>query len=327
MSAVELMLVSEALETPLEYFTDPFLLAGEGRFSWRQTGVDPAALDAYEGEAGAIVGAYRTLAPQVGREPPLMRQTLTLTRRSHVADAQHAGERFAAEFDLGQTPATRLAKTMEDQLGILVLMVDAKPAISGAACRLPELDAVLIARHELPGRRHFTLAHKLFHLLTWEAMPPKHAEAPIEVGGNRIERLANAFAAAVLMPSCAMERYSGWSGLTEEALIARLNYVADALEVSSSALRWRLVELGELSSTVAGSLPEPALHNNGHGTDYADPPLLFSRPFLEVLGLALDEGLVSVRRANSLLGLETAELVSLYREQGIDCPRSFAEDD
>ena len=322
-SAVELVLVSEALETPLEYFTDPFLLAGEGRFSWRQTGVDPASLEVYEGKAGAIVGAYRTLASQVGREPPLMRPTLSLTRRSQVADAQHAGERFAAEFDLGQTPAACLAKAMENQLGIVVLMVDAQPGISGAACRLPELDAVLIAHHELPGRRHFTLAHELFHLLTWEAMPPKHAEDPNELGGNRIERLANAFAAAVLVPSGVMERYSDWSGLSDKALIARLNCVADALQVSSSALRWRLVELGELSSTVAKSLPEPAMHNNGHGANYADSPTLFSRPFLEVIGLALDEGLVSARRATSLLGLETADLANLYPEHGIECPRSL----
>ena len=52
--------------------------------------------------------------------------------------------------------------------------VDADRGISGAACRLPELDAVLIARHEVEGRRHFDLAHELFHLLTWDAMPPEH---------------------------------------------------------------------------------------------------------------------------------------------------------
>ena len=56
-SAVELVRVAEALETPLEYFTDPFLLAGEGRFSWRETGVDPASLDAYESKTRAMVGA------------------------------------------------------------------------------------------------------------------------------------------------------------------------------------------------------------------------------------------------------------------------------
>ena len=43
----------------------------------------------------------------------------------------------------------RLADVMERELGTLVLMVDAERGISGAACRLPELDALLIACHEV----------------------------------------------------------------------------------------------------------------------------------------------------------------------------------
>ena len=72
-------------------------------------------------------------------------------------DAMEAGERFVAEFRLGDVPATRLIEVMERELGILVLMVDAFQGISGAACRLPELDVVLINRHEVAGRRHFDL--------------------------------------------------------------------------------------------------------------------------------------------------------------------------
>ena len=83
-----------------------------------------------------------------------------------------AGERFAADFDLGAVPSARLAEVMEDKLAILVLMVDAIKGVSGAACRLPDLDTVLINRNEVPGRRNFDLAHELFHILTWDTMPP-----------------------------------------------------------------------------------------------------------------------------------------------------------
>ncbi len=71
---------------------------------------------------------------------------------------------------------------MERKLGIFVLMVDAIDGISGAACRLPELDVVLINRHEVAGRRNFDLAHELFHILTWDTMPPEHAEEATEYG-------------------------------------------------------------------------------------------------------------------------------------------------
>lgn len=320
-TAQELVLAVEKLGASLEYFTDPFLLAGEGRFSWRQSGVGAEQLDACERSAGRWIAAFRTLAPKVGREPPLMRRALGLTRRSSFEDAMRAGERFVAGFGLGGVPATRLADLMERELGILVLMVDAPRGISGAACRLPELDAVLIARHEVVGRRHFDLAHELFHILTWDAMPPEHSEEAKEVGGNRVEQLANNFAAAVLMPAETLKRFGNWSGLAEEALIARLNAAADELHVTASALKWRLVALGALKPVVARTLPDAALRNNGRGSAVEDiPPALFSRPFVEVIGLAIDEGHVSVRRAAGLLDLSVESLVELFTTHGVACP-------
>ena len=319
-TADELVLAVEKLRAPLDYFTDPFRLAGEGRFSWRQTGVGAERLGEYERDAGRWIAAFRVLAPRVGRETPLMRRVLSLTRHSRFEDAMLAGERFVAEFGLGETPATGLAEVMERDLGILVLMVDVHDGISGAACRLPELDAVLIARREVAGRRHFDLAHELFHILTWDAMPPEHSEEAMETGGNRVERLANNFAAAVLMPAGALERFGGWSDLTEEKSVVRLNAVADQLHVTSSALRWRLVALGEMKPAVARSLPEAALRNNGHDVVEEAPPALFSRPFVEVLGLAIDGGHVSLRRVAGLLDLTVEDLAGLFAAHGVAHP-------
>ena len=320
-TAQELLLAVEKLGASLDYFTDPFLLAGEGRFSWRQTGVGAEQLGAYERRAGCWIAAFRALAPKVGHEIPLMRRTLGLTRRSSFEDAMWAGERFAAEFDHGVAPATRLADVMERELGILVLMVDAPRGISGAACRLPELDAVLIARHEVVGRRHFDLAHELFHILTWDAMPPGHSEEAKEIGGNRVEQLANNFASAVLMPAGALKRFGDWSNLAEEVLIARLNAAADELRVTASALKWRLVALGALKPAAARALPDAALRNNGREGAIEDvPPVLFSKPFVEVIGAAIDKGHVSIRRIARLLALTVEGLAELFTAHGVVRP-------
>ncbi len=319
-TAEELLLAVEKLGVPLEYFTDPFLLAGEGRFSWRHTGVDGDRLAAYERNSGRWIAAFRRLAPAVGRETPLMRRALGLTRRSRFEEAMRAGERFAAEFGLGDVPAIRLSEAMERQLGILVLMIDAEPHISGAACRLAEMDAVLIARREVAGRRHFDLAHELFHILTWDAMPPEHAEAVRETGGNRVEQLANNFAAAALMPAAVLRRFGGWAELAEEALIRRLNAAAVELHVTSSALRWRLVALGELKPAAARALPEVALRNNARAQAEPQPPAPFSRPFMEVMGLAIDQGLVSVRRMAGLLDVSIEGLAKLFASHGFERP-------
>ena len=319
-TAEELVLAVERLDTPLEYFIDPFLLAGEGRFSWRQSGVDVQHLEAYECRAGRWIAMFRTLAPQVGRETPLMRRSLGLVRRSSFEEAIRAGERFAAEFGLGDVPAVRLADVMERELGILVLMVDAHRGISGAACRLPELDSVLIARHEVAGRRHFDLAHELFHLLTWDAMPPEHLEEARETGGNRVEQLANNFAAAVLMPADTVARFGDWARDGQDALIARLNAAADALHVTASALKWRLVALGAMTSATAHAIPDAALRYNGREDAENVPPALFSRPFTEIIGLAVGGGLVSVRRAASGLELSVDDLSDLFAVHGVAQP-------
>ena len=192
-----------------------------------------------------------------------MRRTLGLTRRSSYEDAISAGERFVAEFVLGDVPAERLADVMERELGILVLMVNTERGVSGAACRLPELDAVLIARREVAGRRHFDLAHELFHILTWDAMPPKYSEEAMETGGDRAEQLANNFASALLMPAATLAQFGSWSELDRNELIKKLNAVATELHVTASALKWRLVALGELKRSMARSLPDAELRKTG----------------------------------------------------------------
>lgn len=319
-TADELLLAVEKLGASLDYFTDPFLLVGEGCFSWRQTNVGSGVLGAYERNAGRWIAAFRAIAPQVGRATPLLRRALGLTRHSRFEDAMEAGERFAAEFKLGDVPAKRLAEVMERELRILVLMVDAFEGISGAACRLPELDVVLIHRHEVVGRRHFDLAHELFHILTWDAMPPEHSEEAREVGGNRVEQLANNFALAVLMPKTALARHGEWAELGDDDLIARLNVVADELLVTASALKWRLVALDRLKSARARAIPDAALRNNGRDAVEGTPPLLFSKPFTEVIGLAIDEGQVSTRRAAGLLDLTIEDLTDLFIAHGVEPP-------
>ncbi len=318
-TAEELLLAVERLDAPLEYFTDPFMLAGEGRFSWRQTDVEVERLEACEKSTGRWIGAYRTLAPQVGYEAPLMRRALGLTRHARFEDAMAAGERFVIEFNLGEVPAVRLMEVMERELGILVLMMDTERGISGAACRLPELDAVLIARREVVGRRNFDLAHELFHLLTWDAMPPEHTEEAMESGGSRTEQLTNNFAAAVLMPTATLAKYGSWSDLSEGKLIRKLQLVSKELCVTASALKWRLVALEELKPAVARSLPDAALRNNRTEMAENGPPALFSRPFMVVLGLAIERGYISVRSIASLLDLDVEDLVDLFAAHDVQC--------
>ena len=319
-TADELVIAVEKLGASLDYFTDPFLLVGEGRFSWRQTNVGLLRLNAYERSAGRWIAAFRAIAPQVGRTTPLLRRALGLHKNSRFEDVMDAGERFVGEFELGDVPAARLAEVMERELGILVLHVDAFDGISGAACRLPELDVVLINRHEVVGRRHFDLAHELFHILTWDAMPPEHSEDASETSKNRVEQLANNFASAVLMPVAVLDGFGEWAAIPADELPARLNAAADALLVTASALKWRLVALDRLKPAAARAVPDAVLRNNGREVAQAVTPPLFSKPFMEVIALAVDQGRVSARRAAGLVDLTVDDLGELFTTHGVSSP-------
>jgi Zn-dependent peptidase ImmA (M78 family)/transcriptional regulator with XRE-family HTH domain len=336
LSAEEMLRAVRALGVTVEELIDPFQLTGEGRFSWRQTGVSPGRLDRFEAVAGRWIAAFREIAPQVGRERPLLRQSLGLHKGSTVEEAMAAGERFAREFGLGEVPADRLPAVMEEKLHILVLMVEAMPGISGAACRLPELDAVLINRREVEGRRNFDLAHELFHLLTWEAMPPEHVEeADQGAGRGKVEQLANAFAGALLMPGHLLEPTArrgfaegrgdgvgygdgkgGGSGAGHEPpSVRQIKTMASRLEVSTVAVKWRLVALGRLSRKEALAIDDKLLRESK-----GKLPPLFSRLFMDVLARAIDEGRVSARRAADLAGLDLEDLADLFRSHGVDAP-------
>ena len=324
-SADELLAVVQKLGASLDYFTDPFRLVGEGRFNWRQSGVPAAVLSAYELVAGQLIAVFRRLGTEVGEKPPLERRALRLTKSSRFEDAGEAGERFAAEHNLGDVPAGRLAEVMERDLNILVLMVTpSHSGVSGAACRLPDLDVVLINRDEAPGRRHFDLAHELFHILTWDAMAPVHVEDATETGGaNRVEQLANAFASALLMPARIVRAAADWRTLRGDALGAQLNATADRLEVTSTALMWRLVSLELLAKSAALAVPADAIRNNGRPTGLfaeslaAKRPPLFSKRFVEIVARSVEEGRVSIRKIANLLDLSVDDLGDLLAAHGV----------
>ncbi len=313
-SADELLRAMSALKVPLEYFTDPFLLVGEGQFSWRQSAVPADKLRGFERTAGRLIAAYRNYAPQVGRQPNIVRPSLRLSAQSKFEQAMADGERFVADYQLGDAPAERLAEVMESKLGILVLMVDAIDGVSGAACRLRDLDAVLINRNEIVGRRNFDLAHELFHILTWDAMPPDPVEDNSEFSKKRVEQLANNFAGAVLMPESALDRLGPW----EKDTVRRLNRGALLLGVTANALKWRLVATGRLEKATAAGIDDVGLRNNGRAAKTTKVPALFSKTFMEVISLALTKGLLSMRRASELLGVDVEDVSDLCTTYGLE---------
>ena len=352
LTAEQLILAMDLLGVDLDYFTDPFRLEGEGEFTFR-TGpeVASAAVDEFESRAGRWIAMYRELSRELSREherkPRWLEPKLALTRHSSLEDASEAGEAFSERMGLGDCPAAALRSALEDGLDILVLEVDAPPGIASAVVRAQGIKCVLVNRHEPEGQRNYGMAHGLFRLLTWDAIPPDRVESvrvPRRGKGWLVARLAESFATALLMPWPVLRRQLGFEqerkGIVSPGepmrmtviaadvegewrrvrrsrdLPARLIEGADELRVSVETYVRRLRRLYLLSRAQVDALDGQRLvaSRPAPGREVAIPA--FSAQFVRCVADALDAGRLSVRRAASVLDLSLPELASLLTRYG-----------
>ena len=315
LSADELLLAMKVLGRDLEYFTDPFRLDGEGSFSWRTSAEKVDQLGDFESRAGRWLALYRFLAPKDQAWPAPLR--ISLTPKSLYEDAHRAAAWLVNEWKLGNVPAETLEKAVRERLRALVLYVDAPEGISGAAFKLPDLSAILINRNEPAGRRSYDLAHEVFHLLTWETIPPAHSESEeLPESKTRREQLANCFASALLMPEPTLRATWRTVCVDDNRLTSLLDDISRKFRVTVPALRWRLVQLELLQKDVA---VEPEARRTMHETP-ENKPRRFSLDFARTLHQGIQDGRLSVRRAASVLGLSIDDLADLFREYSIGVP-------
>lgn len=313
----ELAEAAKALGVSVDYMTDPYRLIGEGRFSFRAKGVEGAVLDEFEQRAGRWIATYRQLERERGSQQKHLALKLDLSKQSSFEEAAASAEELVRDWNLGDRPAERLPDEMHQKLGALVLFVNAPVGISGAASLVPGLSTVLVNRQEPRGRRSFDLAHELFHVLTWDAMPPDRVESltPKATKGNRVEQLAENFAAALLMPASTVARL--WEKRGSSDLNDWLNATATNLGVSAVALKWRLRNLEILTKGDMISINDDRLVANGDPENTRDRPPLFSREFVSRVHEAVESGHLSLRRAAGLLDLSIEDLNAVLASYGL----------
>lgn len=124
-------------------------------------------------------------------------------RMSHVSDAIRQGQHVAQEerrrLGLGNAPISNIAETIADQ-GIWTAATDLPDSLSGFFVNHPTVGvAILVNAGHWPVRRRFSYAHEYAHALfdRDDAITTTRRENASEL----VEKRANAFAAAFLMPA------------------------------------------------------------------------------------------------------------------------------
>jgi Zn-dependent peptidase ImmA (M78 family) len=113
----------------------------------------------------------------------------------------------------------------------------------------------------------------------------------------------------LLMPEDSLN--SQWKKTQAQEVHARINEVAKHFKVSSQAAYYRLKNLGRLDNL--GDIDEDLLKWSSD----EDMPLLYSRYFVDMLHEVLERGLVSVRKAASLLNITVDDIDDLFRDYGL----------
>ncbi len=120
------------------------------------------------------------------------------------------------------------------------------------------------------------------------------------------------------MPAAVLDRFGPWDG----DLVRRLNAAADRLDGDG--------DCAEMAAGRAGAdrarggerrvrTPPCATTAVRAGTRGPLPPL-FSRPFVEVIALAIGQGRLTARRAADLTDMTLEELAELCATHGVDAP-------
>jgi Zn-dependent peptidase ImmA (M78 family)/DNA-binding XRE family transcriptional regulator len=194
----------------------------------------------------ALVGKQGSRSPTYALQP-----TRSLKDEHEQIEAIAQQER--CRLQLGIEPIADLVSVVEEA-GLRVIGADLpEDDLDGAFLTVPECDAAvaLINRTKPALRQRFTLAHEYGHLLLHRGRGVIVDEAIFQTT-SPVERQANAFAAAFLMPKALIERmYNEYEFPKRRDKLPLYGWLlmTRRMQVSAHALAWRLYNLGYISES------------------------------------------------------------------------------
>lgn len=305
-----LIALSKTLDLPIDYFMSPLQVELAGLEFRKKSGTSAKDRARVEAEVLHQVERYLTIEQVLRLDSADWSNPLSSMRfLSRVTEVENLADDVRDEWQLGRDPIPNMAELLEHH-GVKVLMLTLPDGVHGLTCEVrrpghKDVPCIVINSNDTLERRRLTLAHELFHLLA-------DPDSPID-----LEKAANPFAGAFLMPADELRREAGCHrhAVAYEELI-RLKRV---YRVAASAMLVRFEQLGIISQsvmirafqTVAKGWrrhePAPLEHPAQQGA--MEVPERFER----LCYRALSEGLISLPKAADLLQRPIAEIKATLR--------------
>lgn len=235
-------------------------------------------------------------------------------------EADERGEYMWKELDLGSRPAYSLRSLLEDKYRVKIWYENLGEETSAASTVGPFGAAILINSIEAPWRRNFSIAHELFHLITWDSIELKSLSEDVNLN-DKVEKLANVFASSILLPASNLKDAFQPRIKDKKVNHTDLIEVAREFDVSTEALLYRLIKLGYVEREEIESLLDTpafrALDRSFRVGQWARPPVIPER-FVRLAFLAYQMGNLSRPRLAEYLETSLVELTDKLLEYGLD---------
>lgn len=215
------------------------------------------ACDRYTFLEEAVDRSNPRIAP---RELPSFSLDIDKTTFDEVASL---AEQTREALNLGPYPADDLIRTLEEECYVKIIYLKLPQYRGSAACSVTATDKfIMLNSLEVPWRRNFSLAHELFHLITWDARLFAQIYKDDSLW-KKNEQLANAFAAALLMPrEQTNRRVKDCVGASKKLKLSDILALARDFQVSVKALLWRLAGLSVISRDSVRQLDDDSEFND-----------------------------------------------------------------
>lgn len=262
-------------------------------------------------------------------------------RQLSYAKASALAENVREQLGLGSRPADSLEGTLSGRFGVKIFFAPlGHDGEASAACVRDDDEfgcAVLLNSDEAPVRRAFSLAHELFHLVTWSSVSAALLEDAVDGAEPSwyatMERCAQSFSAALLIPAGRVmaelerratpaaaagdaARYADRLQPSDYAFIAH-----DGFKVSADALLWRLVNLNVLTHSERSALaahPELRMSARSFAPRDDTQPQAFPTRFWDLLLLAYQRGEAGLSRLAAMAEMPAPELYHQLTAGGDD---------
>lgn len=239
--------------------------------------------------------------------------------RISLQEADRLAKHTREALGLGSRPATSLVKILEADHGVKIWYESLGEAGSAASAAGDFGYAVLLNADHAPWRRNYSLAHELFHLITWHSAQPELRDAQPERWAQ-VEKAAQAFASTLLLPAESVADEFNCRVGDGKVSYADLVELARGFDVSTEALLWRLVRLGRFDEKeVQRVLNDPTFRKLDRQTmpEHWRDPLIPPEAFVRLAFLAYQKGTISRTRLAGLLETSLIDLEKTLARYGL----------